>query len=106
MHKGKFFYYKQPKILLTIQCLYSRYYLVLRTGLDARASGDITDFQRLYQQQSDLCMLHLFDSFMESAPQLILQLYVMITMGDWHSWTGGKTLLNIQSSSGLIFDRF
>jgi len=33
-------------------------------------------------------MLHLFESFMESAPQLVLQLYIMVTLETWQSWTG------------------
>ncbi|PSN31587.1 XK-related protein 6 [Blattella germanica] len=68
--------------------LLHRYILVLKTGLEARTSGDPTDFQRLYHQQNDICMLHLFESFMESAPQLVLQLYIMVSLEAWQSWTG------------------
>lgn len=57
-------------------------------GFEARSSGDPIDFQRLHYQQNDICMLHLFESFMESAPQLVLQLYIMVTLEDWRSWTG------------------
>ena len=67
---------------------FNRYVLALKTGFEARSSGDPTDFQRLYHQQSDICMLHLFESFMESAPQLVLQLYIMVTLETWQSWTG------------------
>nr|CAD7397477.1 unnamed protein product [Timema poppensis] len=65
-----------------------RHVLALKTGFEARTTRDPTDFQRLYHQQSDICMLHLFESFMESAPQLVLQLYIMVSLEDWQSWTG------------------
>ena len=57
--------------------------MVLKTGLAARHSHDVVDYQRYYQQWSDICMLRLFDSFMESGPQLVFQLFILITKGDW-----------------------
>ena len=54
----------------------------------ARSTDDLVDYQRYYQQWSDICMLRLFDSFMESAPQLLFQLYVMCTSEKWSAWTG------------------
>ena len=66
--------------------------MVLRLGLEARQTDDPVDYQRYYQQWSDICMLRLFDSFMESAPQLVFQLVVIITKSDWTTfnvtWTG------------------
>ena len=68
--------------------------MVLKTGLEARGSGDLLDYQRYYQQWSDICMLRLFDSFMESAPQLVFQLFVLCTCLDLTTfnlnvtWTG------------------
>ena len=56
--------------------------MVLKTGLEARSSDDLLDYQRYYQQWSDICMLRLFDSFMESGPQLVFQLYVLTTQND------------------------
>jgi len=44
--------------------------------------------QWLHHYQSDLCLLRLFESFLESAPQLLLQLYVMHELGSWHPWAG------------------
>ena len=43
--------------------------------LQAKKTGDEVDQQRFLQQQSDVCMLRLFDSFGESAPQLVFHLY-------------------------------
>ncbi|XP_011866864.1 PREDICTED: uncharacterized protein LOC105561469 [Vollenhovia emeryi] len=34
----------------------------------------------VYRQESDICMLHLFESFMGAAPQLILQLYIIVIL--------------------------
>ena len=55
-----------------------RYFVVIDLYKEAIDSGDDLDYQRFYQQQSDVCMLRLFDSFGESAPQLIFYLYVII----------------------------
>lgn len=65
-----------------------RYVLYLKSGLKAQKTRDVDDFQDLYQQQSDLCMLRLFDSFLESAPQLVLQLYIMVSYENWNILTG------------------
>ncbi|XP_075526640.1 XK-related protein 9-like [Dermacentor variabilis] len=65
-----------------------RYWLCLRAGLKAERTRDVDDFHELYRHPSDLCMLRLFDSFLESAPQLVLQLYIMVNHEDWNPWTG------------------
>ena len=66
--------------------------MVLKLGLEARQTDDPVDYRRYYQQWSDICMLRLFDSFMESGPQLVFQLVVIITKSDWTTfnvtWTG------------------
>ncbi|XP_067217043.1 uncharacterized protein [Linepithema humile] len=41
----------------------------------------------VYRQESDICMLHLFQSFMGAAPQLILQLYVIAMLHHAPLWT-------------------
>lgn len=74
-----------------------RYWLCLRAGLRAERTRDVEDFHELYQHQSDLCMLRLFDSFLESAPQLVLQLYIMVNHEDWNPWTGISALLSLLS---------
>ncbi len=56
---------------------------MLKSGFDAMKSCDPIDYQRFYQQQSDVCMLRLFDSFSESAPQVskALTFFTFLTVG-------------------------
>ncbi|KAJ1524453.1 hypothetical protein ONE63_010950 [Megalurothrips usitatus] len=78
--------------------IFFRHVDALQTGLEARRSGDVADFQSLFHQQSDISMLQLFESFMKSAPQLVLQLYIMIQVRDWGPWTGlsaGASLISL-----------
>lgn len=58
-----------------------RYLSVISLGLEAMRSADPIDYRRFYHQQSDVSMLRLFDSFLESAPQLVFHLYVVIKDG-------------------------
>ena len=45
--------------------------------------------QIMYSELSDVSMLRLFESFLESAPQLVLQLYIMVVfVGEDHILTG------------------
>ena len=67
-----------------------RYVTVFETGLEARRSKDPIDFERLHHQQSDVCMLRLFEAFLESAPQIVLQLYIMVATNDENLFTGEK----------------
>ncbi|KAK7793048.1 hypothetical protein R5R35_004475 [Gryllus longicercus] len=67
-----------------------RYVEVLKTGVESWSGADFNDVQRLYHQWNDVCLLHLFESFMESAPQLLIQIYIMINLEDWWSWTGAS----------------
>lgn len=78
-----------------------RYLTVLNLGMEAMKTGDEVDYQRFYQQQSDVCMLRLFDSFGESAPQLVFHLYVMIVKSHWSTeqatWTGMSAVASMVS---------
>lgn len=65
---------------------------MFQMGLKARRSEDLEDFDELYHQQSDVCMLRMFESFLESAPQLVLQVYIMLSDHDYSAWTGECTL--------------
>ena len=78
---------------------------MLKLGLIARRTDDLVDYQRYYQQWSDICMLRLFDSFMESAPQLVFQLYVMKStywaVLDWTtvSWSSHGLVISAVAST-------
>ena len=74
-----------------------RYVKVLRSGLRARQTGEVVDIEICYHQQNDACMLRLFESFLESAPQLCLQLYIIIYTADAH-WLTGEILYKQLSS--------
>ena len=74
-----------------------RYHVVLQLGLAARGSGDPLAFQRYYQQWSDICMLRLFNSFMESAPQLVFQLFILCS-GAWSGWPAVAQLVSAVAS--------
>lgn len=78
-----------------------RYLMVIGLYKEAVETGDEVDYQRFYQQQSDVCMLRLFDSFGESAPQLVFHLYVMIVNNKWApeqaAWTGMSAIASMIS---------
>ncbi|XP_029447311.1 XK-related protein 9 [Rhinatrema bivittatum] len=75
--------------------IFTRYWLALKYGYRAatfqpsreRGSHDtVKDVQRLQQKAAydavaDLSMLRLFDTFLESTPQLILQIYILMEHG-------------------------
>lgn len=79
--------------------VFQRYIQLLSLGLKVRESNDQMELQQFNQQQSDICMLRLFESFMESAPQLVLQLYIMVSTDEWNPWTGISALASIFSLS-------
>ena len=58
-------------------------------GWRAYKSQDPTDIEFYYHQQNDVCMLRLFEAFLESAPQLTLQVYIMVAT-NCASWLTGK----------------
>ena len=80
-----------------------RYLDVLNLGLETMKSGssEFEDTQRFYQQESDVCMLRLFDSFGESAPQIVFHLYVMVIHSKWPLeqalWTGMSATASVVS---------
>ena len=75
--------------------------MVISLGYEAMHTGHETDYRALYQQQSDVCMLRLFDSFLESAPQLVFHLYVMLYRNQWPwsdvAWTALSALASMVS---------
>lgn len=64
----------------------------MQLGLEARQTRDSSVYEKLYAAQSDLSLLHLFKSFLESAPQLVLQLYIISTLQDPRLFTGESHL--------------
>ncbi|CAK9798702.1 XK-related protein 5 [Anthophora quadrimaculata] len=65
-----------------------RYLILLcATIYSLRKKRFVKDKNWVYRQESDICMLHLFESFMGAAPQLILQLYVMAVLRRTPLWT-------------------
>lgn len=61
-----------------------RYVDTLRYGLQSRKAKKKSDFSKMGQcyarmayEDADATFLRLFECFMESAPQLVLQLYIM-----------------------------
>ncbi|GFS50444.1 XK-related protein 6 [Trichonephila inaurata madagascariensis] len=77
--------------------LFYRFLQLLLEGLRVRKST--SDLEKFNCQQSDICMLRLFESFTESAPQLVLQLYIMVSTDDWNLWTGISAVACIISLS-------
>ncbi|XP_059475293.1 uncharacterized protein LOC132196562 [Neocloeon triangulifer] len=58
--------------------------------------------QTLLNHQRDLCLLHLFNSFLEAAPQLVLQLYVTASLGSLLPWTGISLVASLCSLAWAI----
>ncbi|XP_015915492.2 XK-related protein 4 [Parasteatoda tepidariorum] len=84
-----------------------RYFDSLYYGLKSNQSKSIVDKQEKYYklmiyEDADATLLRLFECFMESAPQLVLQLYIFsITHGetpDSYSWTELIQLFSMFSS--------
>jgi len=77
--------------------------VVISLGFEAMKSNAVIDYRRFYQQQSDVCMLRLFDSFLESAPQLVFHLYVVMVRAEWPVrqavWTGLSAIMSMVSSA-------
>lgn len=71
-----------------------RYYESLQYGLRFRETKDLDEKRQIYMkmiyEDADATMLRLFESFMESAPQLMLQMYIITKnypFDDWEYWT-------------------
>lgn len=74
--------------LLRVDDFTSRYLILLyATIYSLRSKRFAKDKNWVYRRESDICMLHLFGSFMGAAPQLILQLYVMAVLHRTPLWT-------------------
>ncbi|XP_015437729.1 PREDICTED: uncharacterized protein LOC107192893 isoform X2 [Dufourea novaeangliae] len=75
-----------------------RYLILLyATIYSLRNKRFVKDKNWVYRQESDICMLHLFESFMGAAPQLILQLYVMAVLRRIPLWTSLSAVVSFCS---------
>ncbi|XP_076223600.1 uncharacterized protein LOC116428236 isoform X1 [Nomia melanderi] len=80
-----------------------RYLILLyATIYSLRSKRFVKDKNWVYRQESDICMLHLFESFMGAAPQLILQLYVMAVLRHTPLWTSLSAVVSFCSLSWAI----
>ncbi|XP_053997626.1 uncharacterized protein LOC128886610 isoform X1 [Hylaeus anthracinus] len=80
-----------------------RYLILLyATIYSLRSKRFAKDKNWVYRQESDICMLHLFESFMGAAPQLILQLYVMAVLRRTPLWTSLSAIVSFCSLSWAI----
>lgn len=81
--------------ILSIYIFVFRYLTLLYTAMHSlrNKSNFSKDKSWVYRQESDICMLHLFESFMGAAPQLILQLYIIAILHHAPFWTSKYYLL-------------
>uniref|UniRef100_A0A6G1SR57 XK-related protein n=1 Tax=Aceria tosichella TaxID=561515 RepID=A0A6G1SR57_9ACAR len=82
-----------------------RYYESLQYGLKFRETEDPAAKKKIYMkmiyEDADATMLRLFESFMESAPQLMLQVYIITQnypFDDYEYWTAIAQVMSITSS--------
>ncbi|CAK9815379.1 XK-related protein 5 [Anthophora plagiata] len=80
-----------------------RYLILLcATIYSLRKKRFVKDKNWVYRQESDICMLHLFESFMGAAPQLILQLYVMAVLRRTPLWTSLSAVVSFCSLTWAV----
>ncbi|KAL1481834.1 hypothetical protein MTO96_034165, partial [Rhipicephalus appendiculatus] len=61
--------------------------LLIRDCFKAAKTGVAEDYDAYVQHRSDLYTLDLYKSFLKSAPQLVLQIYIMFDTRDWRAKT-------------------
>ncbi|CAL7940940.1 unnamed protein product [Xylocopa violacea] len=87
---------------LFIGVLHRYLILLYSTIYSLRSKRFVKDKNWVYRQESDICMLHLFESFMGAAPQLILQLYIMAVLRRTPLWTSLSAIVSFCSLSWAI----
>ncbi|XP_035826442.1 XK-related protein 6 [Aplysia californica] len=90
----------RPAVLATHLLLLApveRYVHAIYLGFKSRLSKKVVHTQRALTAQSDVSILRLFESFLESAPQLVLQLYIMVTLHRLAWFTGLSAVCSLLS---------
>ncbi|XP_017890429.1 uncharacterized protein LOC108631200 isoform X2 [Ceratina calcarata] len=87
---------------LFLGVLYRYLTLLYSTIHSLRSKRFVKDKDWVYRQESDVCMLHLFESFLGAAPQLTLQLYVMAVLQRIPVWTSLSAVVAFCSLSWAI----
>ena len=75
-----------------------RYIHTIYLGFKSRVTQKVVHTQRALTSQSDVSILRLFEAFLESAPQLVLQLYIMVARQSF-GWFACKDLEDIGLTS-------
>lgn len=74
-----------------------RYIEVLRLGYKSRQTRKKDDLDDALRANVDVSMLRLIEAFTESAPQLVLQLYIMLKFSHYNWLIGVSTVLSLTS---------
>ncbi|GAB1600182.1 uncharacterized protein LOC106872646 isoform X1 [Argonauta hians] len=79
--------------------LIKRYADVLQTWSEVKTTSNTVRTDKVFQQVSGAFLLQLFQTFLEAAPQLILQSYVLLSTWHWSAGTGFSLLISLISFS-------
>ncbi|VDI65530.1 Hypothetical predicted protein [Mytilus galloprovincialis] len=74
-----------------------RYIEVLRLGYISRKTKQKDDLDSALRANVDVSLLRLIEAFTESAPQLVLQLYIMLKFSHYNWLIGVSTVLSLTS---------
>ncbi|XP_054772465.2 XK-related protein 6-like [Lytechinus pictus] len=72
-----------------------RYWSVFKFGIRSRL--DAKYYRRMISERHDVTMLRLLESFMESAPQLVLQVYIMVEEQELYWLTATSAIVSLLS---------